>query len=419
VLSGNGIVQSRAAAGSGKNHIGQSVSGNGYNVNNVIDSSGSFSTSSSTAASGNSVGLSQNLAGSGDLSSSLGGNKASDSTYQITEVTNGALSTSQNLAAADGVYAGQNTKLSGESGGIGSSSSSEKNNVDIAGGFSGQGDLVADLSAMASGRSSVGGDASFLGVPVLNERDMQTLDSGDMALSVDGLSVQTSGNIGSFGLSATNQVNGGIGHDTAMLQTQPATTAAGGTTAAYSLTGKKRIQKDPQIKLYLKNDAYLANEGLSATAVKDAITSAANTWDDATNQNLFADSNMVTVTTDSAIIPGKYDKKNVIAFRPYSASCNALASTSSWYQLTKVGGYYPLVESDIIFNTKYNFGTAATAVTSKYDFQSVALHELGHTVGMGDIYGTSKNDGKQIMGYYSGRHTLGNGDATGIWNLYG
>ena len=138
MLSESQIVQSREAAGSGNNLIDQSVGGNGYNVNNVIDSSGSFSTSASTVASSTSIGLSQSLAGNGDLSTSIDGITASGSSSQISEVTGGALSTTQTLAAAGGVYAGQNTQLSGDAGGIGSSSSSAENDINLAGGFSGQ-----------------------------------------------------------------------------------------------------------------------------------------------------------------------------------------------------------------------------------------------------------------------------------------
>ncbi len=419
-LSGSGIDQSRTASGTGNNLIDQSISGNGYSVNNVIDSSGSFSTTSSTAASGNNVGLSQNLAGTGDLSASLGGNTALGSSSQMTEVTNGALSTTQSLAAANGVYSGQSTELSGDSGGIATSSSSEQNNVDIAGGFSGQGDLKADLSAMASGTSSVGGGASFLGVSVLDDEDMQMLASGDIGFSVDGLTVQTSGSIGSFGLSATNEDNviaSDIGSDTSELLTGPAITSLGGRSSAYSLTGRKWVQKNPQIKMQLTADTNFARTGLTTAGALAAITAATNTWDAATNQNLFSDSGASLTNARN----WKLDGVNDIAFKPYARGCTALASSGTWYQIrgVKAGQYYPIIESDLSFNSNYRWSTSGTG---GYDFQSVVLHELGHSIGLGDLYGRAAytKDTQQVMHYYTGvKRTLGNGDETGVWKMYG
>jgi hypothetical protein len=418
VLSKSLIVQSREAAGSGNNIIYQSVGGNGYNVNNVIDSSGSFSTSASTAASSTSIVLSQSLAGKGDLSTSIDGITTSGSSSQISEVTGGALSTTQSLAAASDVYAGQNTQLSGQSGGIGSSSSSAENYINLAGGFSGQGNLEADLLAMAGDRSLVGGDASFLGVSVLNDENMAVLASGEIGYAVEGLYALPGGDIGTFGLNAINQEKGSMDTDTSSLLASPAITSAGGESAAYSLTGRKWIQNDPQIKLYLKSDARLAFEGLDRDEVRDAITDAANTWDAATNQNLFVDTDTVTFISNPFTFSGRYDGMNVISWMPYVPGCTALAATGTWYRTTRIDGYHPIVECDIAFNSNYRWSTQG----SNIDVQSVALHELGHMIGMGDIYNKAEfyRDTRQVMHYYTGvKRTLGNGDKTGVWKLYG
>jgi hypothetical protein len=81
---------------------------------------------------------------------------------------------------------------------------------------------------------------------------------------------------------------------------------------------------------------------------------------------------------------------------------------------------YPIVESDMTFNS--NLKWTATGETGKLDFQSVVLHELGHTIGLGDLYNKAQfsTDTRQVMHYYTGvKRTLGNGDATGVWMLYG
>jgi hypothetical protein len=108
-----------------------------------------------------------------------------------------------------------------------------------------------------------------------------------------------------------------------------------------------------------------------------------------------------------------------MAFLPYAPGCGALAATGVWYKTQGIpaGTMYPIVESDMTFNSNLKWGLGEVG---KVDFQSVVLHELGHTIGLGDLYGRSINDGKQVMGYYTGvRHSLGNGDAAGAWRLYG
>ncbi|WP_369424877.1 matrixin family metalloprotease, partial [Methanothrix sp.] len=57
---------------------------------------------------------------------------------------------------------------------------------------------------------------------------------------------------------------------------------------------------------------------------------------------------------------------------------------------------------------------------SSFDIRTIALHELGHTLGLADLYDISNTD--QIMyGYNDGtsRWTLGSGDIAGIRKLYG
>jgi len=202
------------------------------------------------------------------------------------------------------------------------------------------------------------------------------------------------------------------------VQTGPVITQTGGNAAAYLLMGRKWTQKDPQIKMYLKDDAVLAATGMSKTNVLGAVTAATNTWDDATNQNLFTDSGASLTTTAN----WKYDGVNNMAFTPYVAGCSALAATGVWYKTQGIpaGQMYPIVESDMTFNSNLKWTTTGEA--GKLDFQSVVLHELGHTIGLGDLYNRAQfsTDTRQVMHYYTGvKRTLGNGDATGVWKLYG
>ena len=202
------------------------------------------------------------------------------------------------------------------------------------------------------------------------------------------------------------------------VQTGPVITPTGGNAAAYVLLNRKWTQKDPQIKMSLKDDAALAATGMSKTNALAAVTAATNTWDDATNQNLFSDSGAALTTTAN----WKYDGVNNMAFIPYTPGCSALAATGTWYKTQGIpaGQLYPILESDMTFNS--NCKWTATGEVGKLDFQSVVLHELGHTIGLGDLYNRPEfsKDTRQVMHYYTGvKRTLGNGDATGVWKLYG
>lgn len=293
----------------------------------------------------------------------------------------------------------------------------------------------SESSISASGKGSV--QTTTNGLTVAAQSDNMKADIG---MTDQGLS----GNVEMYGMNFPIEARSDLvrldealvpGGTVGAVMTGPATTPDGGNSAAYYLQGRKWfpgiyteingkvLERSPGysdgINLYLLNDPALRAEGLNPTAVQNALATAANTWDDATNENLFADANLVTVTSDPLITSGKYDQKNTVAFKAYGSNCNAMASAATWFRLGKVDGYYPIVESDITFNTAVAWGTGDPR---KADFQSVALHELGHTIGLGDLYNKAQfsTDTRQVMHYYTGvKRTLGNGDATGVWKLYG
>ncbi len=72
-----------------------------------------------------------------------------------------------------------------------------------------------------------------------------------------------------------------------------------------------------------------------------------------------------------------------------------------------------------------DWSTAVNSGNNKIDLQSVATHELGHSIGMGDLYtlpstDPRKSDYAQVMNLYDApQRTLGNGDLTGAQKLYG
>lgn len=116
------------------------------------------------------------------------------------------------------------------------------------------------------------------------------------------------------------------------------------------------------------------------TAAKNALQRALQTWvcGAMTNFNFAA-------TTTTTNCPAA-DNINLVSFdNNCLLATGTLAQTTQWYTSCSNGDKY-YMEMDIIFSsaTAWNYGPAATGTTQK-DFESIALHELGHAQGMGHV----------------------------------
>jgi len=153
-------------------------------------------------------------------------------------------------------------------------------------------------------------------------------------------------------------------------------------------------------------------QGLNQGFVTSAISTSAETWDSATSKELFNNAYAV----DSAAQYGVQDYKNSIAFGDYPNS-GVIAVTSVWYnRFTR-----QIVEFDMLFNTRFSWGDGA-ADPGKMDLQNIATHELGHGVGLSDIY-TSACSAVTMYGYSNygetQKRTLEHPDITGLQRIYG
>lgn len=153
-------------------------------------------------------------------------------------------------------------------------------------------------------------------------------------------------------------------------------------------------------------------DGMPEDFVAQAISTSAETWDNETSRELFNDYYAI----DGSAQYGIQDFRNVIAFGNYSNS-NVIAVTSVWF--TRKGKQ--IVEFDMLFNEEFYWGDATTASTLM-DLQNIATHELGHSVGLNDIYQSSCPD-VTMYGYsnYSeiSKRTLEQPDITGLRSIYG
>lgn len=102
-----------------------------------------------------------------------------------------------------------------------------------------------------------------------------------------------------------------------------------------------------------------------------------------------------------------YNGENTMSFA--SLGVGRLGTNYSWILGTQ------LIESDIVFNSDYSWGD--TPAYPMVDVESVALHELGHTVGLDDQY----LEVPEVMsaGEWSGQRTLSQSEINGAIYLYG
>lgn len=415
ILDG-GVVQSRQASGSGGNELKQHISGSDYKANNILRASGNFRSSTSTIAAGNAAFISQDLSSNGNVDVGLLGTTSEGMAGQQASVTDGTMQSSQSLTIAGGVLAGQDTNLNGEAGSMDSVAESEGSPMVVSAQFDGDGgDLDARILSLASHGPHMTGETYVNGLEFLNDEILQYLESGEVGMRVDGSYSTTSGKLGSLSLNAV-KVTG-----TTDQGSHPEIATPLGDANSYVLLGGK-INTNKPIQIYLRNDAYLKAENLNPTSVAQSIAAAANTWDYWTKpgqNNLFKP----TVTISSSRAADKKDGYSTHAFKPISA--NYISYARTWYDAK----FQYIIETDVVYNTDRQWTTDWTVSQNSNglikDVQTLALHELGHACGLGDLYtlpatDPRRSDNKQIMnGYHGPQHQLGAGDIAGLQKLYG
>ncbi len=153
-------------------------------------------------------------------------------------------------------------------------------------------------------------------------------------------------------------------------------------------------------------------QSLDEGFITSAISTSAETWDAATSKELIND----VYAVDYTAAYGVQNYQNALAFGNYPTS-GVIAVTSVWWNpITKA-----IVEFDILFDTDFIWGDA-TLDSTKMDLQNIAVHELGHGVGLGDVYDTVCSE-VTMYGYSTEGETrkrsLEQPDMTGLQKLYG
>ncbi len=189
----------------------------------------------------------------------------------------------------------------------------------------------------------------------------------------------------------------------------------------YKLLGKDVKWKTTPVS-YVINPTNPDN--LDEQFVVTSLVASAEEWDQYTGKELF-DSHTIDYSADwDDDYP---DYKNELVFGNYPQQ-GVIAVTIIWGYFSGPPSTRKIIEFDVLFDTDYNWGYAGPTDetnlgdTEIMDLQNIATHELGHGVGLADLYDSAAAE-ETMYGYSTEgetkKRTLNTGDKAGIQELYG
>lgn len=153
------------------------------------------------------------------------------------------------------------------------------------------------------------------------------------------------------------------------------------------------------------------SQGLSEEFITSSVSSAAEAWDKASHKELFNNSYVVDYSARYGL---PRDAKNTITFGEYPNDY-VIAITAVWYYRAE----NRIVEFDQMYNTRMYWGNA-TANPGVMDLQNIVTHELGHGIGLNDLYTPDCSDAT-MYGYASygetSKLTIEKSDKNGLKEL--
>jgi len=157
-------------------------------------------------------------------------------------------------------------------------------------------------------------------------------------------------------------------------------------------------------------------EGLDSSFVFSNLGADIQKWEDASSTDILGDGS----TTGDTLVADTIspDGKNEVYFGDVSSS-GAIAVTIVWGIFRGKPSQRELVEWDQVYD-QVDFDWSSSGEAGKMDFENIAQHELGHSVGMGHPDSTCTEETMYAFAS-SGetkKRTLEAGDIAGVNNLY-
>ncbi len=159
-------------------------------------------------------------------------------------------------------------------------------------------------------------------------------------------------------------------------------------------------------------EQYITGTGIDPTLTETSLS----TWDTEVLFDVFGTRD-ATGTTDGADSESP-DDKNEVEFANLGAT-STIAYTIVWGIFSGPPFARELVEWDVVFNTAYPFGDADVD-QSVMDYQNIATHEFGHSLGLGHPEDTCTEETMYRFADFgeTKKRTLETGDIKGIQELY-
>lgn len=195
--------------------------------------------------------------------------------------------------------------------------------------------------------------------------------------------------------------------------TTTTTTLGGGTSDCYGFLS--RGSKWKTVEPYIVNP--INTKGLDFSFVYNNLNSDIAKWEMAAGTDIFGNGAATNMTLEADTVSP--DGQNEVYFGNVDQP-GAIAVTIVWGIFYGPPGQRELVEWDQVYD-QMDYDWSDSGETGKMDFENIATHELGHSVGLDDLY----NGGCSEMTMYgyadygeTKKRTLEDGDIAGVSNLY-
>ena len=174
------------------------------------------------------------------------------------------------------------------------------------------------------------------------------------------------------------------------------------------------------ISKYPNGISYVIDPDYGPVGSTEQIRLAFEAWDEATGVELFQDPSVDTGVNPSLDTP---DLLNTVTWRRMVPP-RAIAVTYIWY----VSDTGEVIDCDVVLNTKHKWGIDPDGESEEFtlrrafDVRNIATHEIGHVVGLADLYDGIYSE-LTMYGYGEKGETkkisLENGDVLGCREIYG